>query len=155
MFEGLLFEIVLRKHRWRVDDGSAHHRGRPGRRKGVVLGVFNGSEKGDESHRDKLDDLVLDMIEEPIIFAITVVGIWFGLSRLEFPESVEGWIWNGIQFLIVLSVTWLIARLLNSFFSLLLTPLAEKSENDLDDQLLPIVRKGTTFTVWALGIIVA
>ena len=103
----------------------------------------------------RLDDIVLDMIEEPIVFAIAVVGVWYGLSRLEFPESVDGWIWNGIQFLIVLCVTWLIARLLNSLFSLLLGPLAEKSENDLDDQLLPIVRKGTTFTVWALGIIVA
>ena len=51
--------------------------------------------------------------------------------------------------------TWLIARLLNSLFSHFLSPLAEKSENDLDDQLLPIVRKGTTFTVWALGVIVA
>ena len=105
--------------------------------------------------KTRVDDIVLDMIEEPIIFAIAVAGIWYGLGRLELPESVEGWIWNGIQFLIVLSVTWLIARLLNSLFSLLLAPLAEKSENDLDDQLLPIVRKGTTFTVWALGIIVA
>ncbi len=105
--------------------------------------------------KSKLDDIVLDMIEEPTVFAISVLGIWYGLGRLEFPESVDGWIWNGIQFLIVLSVTWLIARLLNSLFSHFLSPLAEKSENDLDDQLLPIVRKGTTFTVWALGVIVA
>lgn len=103
----------------------------------------------------KLDDIVLDMIEEPIVFAVAVVGIWFGLGRLHLPEKVDGWIWNGIQFLIVLSVTWLIARLLNSLFTMFLAPLAEKSENDLDDQLLPVVRKGTTFTVWALGIIVA
>ncbi len=111
--------------------------------------------KATSGTKTKLDDIVLDMIEEPIVFAISVVGIWYGLGRLELPESVEGWIWNGIQFLIVLSVTWLIARLLNSLFSLLLAPLAEKSETDLDDQLLPIVRKGTTFTVWSLGIIVA
>ena len=103
----------------------------------------------------KLDDIVLDMIEEPIVFAIAVLGIWFGLGRLHLPEAADAWIWNSIQFLIVLSITWLIARLLNSFFTLILAPLAEKSENDLDDQLLPVVRKGASFTVWALGIIVA
>ncbi len=103
----------------------------------------------------KLDDIVLDMVEEPVVFAVAVVGIWVGLGRLHLPEAADGWIWNGIQFLIVLSITWLIARLLNSLFTLFLAPLAEKSENDLDDQLLPVVRKGTTFTVWALGIIVA
>lgn len=102
-----------------------------------------------------LDDIVLDLIEEPIVFAFAVVGIWFGLGRLQLPEAVDALIWKGIQFLIVLSVTWLISRLLNSLFTLFLAPLAEKSENDLDNQLLPIVRKGTTFTVWSLGIIVA
>jgi MscS family membrane protein len=102
-----------------------------------------------------LDDIVLDLIEEPIVFAFAVVGIWFGLGQLQLPETVDAWIWKSIQFLIVLSVTWLISRLLNSLFTLFLAPLAEKSENDLDNQLLPIVRKGTTFTVWSLGIIVA
>ncbi len=102
-----------------------------------------------------LDDIVVDLIEEPIVFAFTVVGIWFGLGRLQFPEAVDAWIWKGIQFLIVLSVTWLISRLLNSLFTLFLAPLAQESENDLDNQLLPIVRKGTTFTVWSLGVIVA
>ena len=34
-------------------------------------------------------------------------------------------------------------------------PLAEKTETDLDDQLLPIVRKRHKLAIWSLGIIVA
>ena len=31
----------------------------------------------------------------------------------------------------------------------------KKSENDLDDQLLPILQRGTKLAVWSIGIIVA
>lgn len=105
--------------------------------------------------KTKLDDIIVDMIEEPIIFALTLAGIWLGLSRLNFPEAFQQWVGNGLQFLVVLCVTWLVARLLNSLFIHYLAPLAEKSENDLDDQILPIVRKGTTMAIWAIGVIVA
>jgi MscS family membrane protein len=105
--------------------------------------------------KTKFDDIILDMIEEPIVFAITVAGIWFGLKKLVLPDQAELAIANSLQFLIVLSITWLIARLLESLFTHLLVPLADKSKNDLDDQLLPIVRKGVKSAVWILGTIVA
>lgn len=105
--------------------------------------------------KTKLDDIILDMVEEPIVFALTLIGIWYGLRTLTLPEAMAAWIGKGIQFLVILNVTWLIARLLNALFTHYLAPLAEKSENDLDDQLLPIVRKGTTLSIWAIGIIVA
>ncbi len=103
----------------------------------------------------KIDDILIDMIEEPIVFAISVAGVWWGLSRLTLPEAAEKWLDAGVEALITLAVTWLVARLLESLFTHYLAPLAERSENTLDDQLLPIARNGTKVTVWALGIIVA
>lgn len=103
----------------------------------------------------RIDDIILDLIEEPIVFGFTVAGMWFGLQTLNVGERAQGWIGNGFQFVIVLAVTWLIARLLNSVFTFYLAPLAEASENDLDDQILPIVRKGTSLIIWSVGIIVA
>lgn len=103
----------------------------------------------------KLDDIILDMIEEPIVVAVTVAGIWYGLNRLVLSEGIDRFIGNVTQVLIVLSIAWLIARLLDSLFKQYLAPLAAKTESDLDDQLLPIVSKGTKIVVWALGIVVA
>jgi MscS family membrane protein len=118
--------------------------------------VFKGVVRGLTSRtKTKLDDIIVDMIEEPIVFAVTLLGIWYGLKRLVLPEVVDGWIGNGIQFLVVLSITWLVARLFNSLFTHYLSPLAERSENDLDDQLLPIVKKGTSVAVWCIGVVVA
>jgi MscS family membrane protein len=105
--------------------------------------------------KTRLDDIVIDMIEEPIVFALTVAGIWYGLRQLTLPEAADGWIDQGVQFLIVIIITWLVARLLDALYREYLVPLAERTETDLDDQLLPIVSRGTKLAVWSLGVIVA
>ncbi len=103
----------------------------------------------------KFDDILLDLIEEPIVFAFTAAGMWYGLHSLTLGERSQGWIGNGFQFVIVLAITWLVARLLKSIFTFYLAPLVEASENDLDDQVLPIIQKGTNLIIWSVGIIVA
>lgn len=105
--------------------------------------------------RTKLDDIIVDMVEEPLVFAITLAGIWYGLSRLNLSETAEGWISGVLQFLIVMCVAWLITRLADSLFTEFLAPLAEHSETDLDDQLLPLARKATKIIVWSIAGIVA
>ena len=105
--------------------------------------------------KSNLDDIILDMIEEPIVFAATIFGIWYGLQRLTFSEEIGQNLLYGVQGLIILCLTWLVARLVDSLVREYLVPLAEKSENDLDDQLLPIFQRGARTAIWALGIVVA
>ena len=95
------------------------------------------------------------MLEEPIVFALTVAGIWYGLRSLNLPESAHVWIGNVFQFLVVLAVAWMVTRVLDAIYREYLVPIAEKSENDLDDQLIPILQKGTKLAVWSIGVIVA
>ncbi len=105
--------------------------------------------------KTNLDDIILDMVEEPIVFALTVAGIWYGLRSLNLPETAHVWIGNVFQFLVVLAVAWMVTRVLDAIYREYLVPIAEKSENELDDQLMPILQKGTKLAVWSIGIIVA
>jgi len=105
--------------------------------------------------KSKLDDILIDMLEEPIVFALTIIGIWVGINRLTFPESVNEFIYHVIIVLITINVTWLVARLVNAIIREYVVPLTEKTETDLDDQLLPLVRKGVNVVIWVIGIIVA
>ena len=105
--------------------------------------------------KTKVDDIITDTIEEPIVFIIVVIGIWFGLNRLTLSDQLQGWVNNGVQALTVIAATWLIARLAEALFNHGLAPLTAESDTSLDDQLMPIVRKGTKFSIWAVGIIVA
>ncbi len=105
--------------------------------------------------RSNLDDVIVDMVEEPVIVALTVAGVLVGLSTLELSASAQGTISGIRQFVIIICITWLIARLIEAIFTELIAPLADKTDTDLDDQLLPLVRKGTKMFVWSLGSIVA
>lgn len=105
--------------------------------------------------RTKLDDIFVDMVEEPLVLAATIAGVWWGISRLSLGESVERYVGSALQVVLILIFVWLVSRLLDSLFREYLAPLAAKSETDLDDQLLPIVRKGTKIVVWTIGVIVA
>ncbi len=103
----------------------------------------------------KLDDLLVDMLEEPLIYVFALGGIWFALRRLTFTEQVTGYIENRFWFIVIVAVTWFIARLLEALIDEYLAPIVEKSESDLDDQLLPVAKKAIKYTIWILGIIVA
>ena len=39
-----------------------------------------------------LDDILLDMLEEPVVFGIILVGIWFSTLHLEFFDSIQGYL---------------------------------------------------------------
>ena len=105
--------------------------------------------------KTKLDNIIVDMIEEPLVFAIVLAGIWFGLSTLTFSETITEWIPKAYYILIIFNIAWLITRLLDSLISEYLVPITEESKTDLDEQLLPIARKGLKTIIWIIAIIVA
>ena len=104
----------------------------------------------------RLDDIILDMIEEPIVVILTVLGFGVAFNTLTFESArITDFIANAMTAAITLSVAWLLVRLIDSLIAEYLVPLADKTESDLDDQLLPILRKGAKLGIWIVGIIVA
>lgn len=126
----------------------------------VVLGriVFwllsNVVKKLTEKTKTNLDDIIIDMVEEPIAFAVSILGIWYGLDSLHLPDVAHVWINRIYYLLIIFNVAWLINRVLDALIEEYLVPIVEKSDGDLDDQLLPILRKGLHVAVWVMAIII-
>lgn len=106
--------------------------------------------------KTRLDDIILDMIEEPIVVILTVIGIGIAVGTLSFEsDGVSRFVNNALTAAVILSVAWLFARLVDSLIQEYVVPRVAESKTDLDDQLLPIVRKGAKLTIWILGIIMA
>ncbi|NOQ71651.1 MAG: mechanosensitive ion channel [Crocinitomix sp.] len=104
--------------------------------------------------KSKLDDIIVDKIEEPVVFALVLGVSWWALStKLNYSDD-GAFMGNVFGFLTVINITWLIARLSDALIEEYIVPMTEKSESDLDDQLLPIFRKGLRIIIWTLGIIV-
>ena len=104
--------------------------------------------------KTNLDDIVVDMVEEPAVFVVIVMGAWFALKSLVLPEAITTIIANAYQVIIALLVGWLLSRLFDALYKEYMVPMAEKTENDLDDQLLPILSKGVKMIIWVMAIII-
>ncbi|UKN01259.1 mechanosensitive ion channel family protein [Paracrocinitomix mangrovi] len=153
--------------------------------------------------KTNLDDIIVDKVEEPVMFGLVIGASWWAINRLNFVKSKltidryteiytsnygvppseehleqvtqidktveavggiaqpfieypywENFVHHLFGFLVVVNVTWLIVRLLDALIEEYVVPLAEKTKSDLDDQLLPLFRKGMKVIIWALGIII-
>ncbi len=104
--------------------------------------------------KSKLDDLIVDMIEEPIVFAIIIAGVWYGLNFLSLNEWWQNFVGKVYYILIIFNIAWMITRLFDALVDEYLSPLVKDSDSDLDDQLLPIARKGIKVTVWIIALVV-
>lgn len=102
-----------------------------------------------------LDDLLVDMLEEPIVVFIVLMGVNFAFNQLFFPEWFDIWLKRVVYVAITLNFTWLIARLVDAIIRQYVVPLSQKTESDFDDQIIPIARKGIRSIIWILGIIMA
>jgi MscS family membrane protein len=104
--------------------------------------------------KTKLDDILVDKVEEPVVLGIVVIGLWIGFDRLTFPEGTTDFFGHVFQILIAIDITWFLARTVDALIIEYLVPIVNKSDTDLDDQLMPILRKGIRSAIWILGIIV-
>lgn len=105
--------------------------------------------------KTKIDDLLVDTLQKPIIMGMTVFGLWYGIHWLDFPDSVNEWVNKGFFIVIALTVTWVLARIVDAIIKEYLIPLADKTETEADDHLIPLVQKGLRYVIWTIGIIVA
>ena len=104
--------------------------------------------------KTKLDDVILDVVEKPVIYIIIVTGAWLGFERLTFTPSIDLFFKHSFTFVLIFTVTWLVIRAVDAVFVELIIPFTEKTENTFDDQIVPIIRKGIKALLWAMGIII-
>jgi len=105
--------------------------------------------------RTQLDDILVDMLEEPIVFAVIVVGIWHGLRILYLSKAAEAIVNKALIVLIIIDAAWLITRVFGALIKEYLIPFAQKTESDLDDCLVPVITKGINVSVWTIALIMA
>ncbi|HQO09050.1 MAG TPA: mechanosensitive ion channel family protein [Clostridiales bacterium] len=105
--------------------------------------------------KTNIDDALIGAIEKPVVYGIVLTGMWMGFNRLTFPEGFENFMHRALMFVLIFNITWLIVRAIDALIGEILIPLAEKSENTFDDQIVPILRTGVKVLLWIIGLIVA
>lgn len=107
-----------------------------------------------EKTETKLDDIIIDKIEEPIVAAIVIAGFWWGISYLHFAPKTKQQTEGFIYLIIIMDVAWLIVRTIDGLIEEYIVPIVEESESNLDDAILPIARRGFKVIVWVIAVVV-
>lgn len=101
-----------------------------------------------------LDDLLVDKLEEPVVYGLVIIGFYWGFLRLDFGKNVDNFFKHMFTIIFILNITWLIVRVIDSLIEEYVVPIVSKSESDLDDQLMPVIRKVVKAILWSVGLII-
>jgi len=104
--------------------------------------------------KSNLDDLLIEKLEGPVAFAIGLFGIWLSFDVLVLPAGLTKFLDGVFYISTVINIAWTSTRLLDALIDEYIVPLTEKSQSDLDDQILPIMRKVLKATIWILAAII-
>jgi len=89
----------------------------------------------------KLDDILVDVLEGPLVFMIFVIGLIVGLKTLVISQGAQLVFSNIIKILITIDVAWFLIAFIDQLIVQYVTPIASKTTSELDDLLIPLVRK--------------
>jgi MscS family membrane protein len=105
--------------------------------------------------KGRFDDILIDMLEEPLVFAVIIIGIWYSLDVLSIDALAEKWIDGAYYILIIFNAAWFISRIFEALMSEYIIPIVSRSTSDLDDMLLPLLQRGIKAGIWIIAILVA
>ena len=105
--------------------------------------------------KTRLDDILVDMLEEPFVLAVIIGGTWYGIKFLNLSAWATATIDKAFQGLIIVNAAWLLSRLFDALVEEYLIPFVKQTESDLDDQLVPVIRKAVKLSIWTIAVIMA
>jgi len=108
------------------------------------------------THRtnNNIDTMIVDSVEEPLVLILLVAGFYLGFKFLTLTEGVQAFVDRVILVVFLLVITWLVIRLLDVVIKGVLSPLVDKTESRLDDQVIPVVSNLIKAAIWIMVIIV-
>lgn len=106
--------------------------------------------------KNRMDDILFQMLQAPVLLGVMLLAIWIASSRLNLSHEVDAFFAKSYQFLIVLNITWFLVRFVNAVIEEYLVPkIEDKSTKYLDNTLMPIIRRSILGLIWAVGVMMA
>jgi len=90
--------------------------------------------------KTNLDDIIVEALNNPVVFFIFYVGFNYAYRMLYLSERA-GVIFKNISIiLLAINISWAVINLVDALIREYFAKIAEKTKTDMDDQLLPVIR---------------
>jgi len=105
--------------------------------------------------RTLLDSILIDTLEKPAVFALSILGFYIGTRQLNMDANLLVLLANLQKILLAVCITWFASRLVNAILEHYMLPVIATSQSTSKKQLLPILTKLIAIAIWSIGIIIA
>ncbi len=102
----------------------------------------------------RLDDIIVENFKSPFILAIITISVWVALRRLHFSDSIDTALGKIYTILIILNVTWAVAKFVKTLLQEYLLPYSQREDTKLDSNMLLILNRVLTYSIWFIGIVI-
>jgi MscS family membrane protein len=100
-----------------------------------------------------IDDIIVDSLDAPAVFLVFIISLFIGYNTLTLSEDTGTLFMNIMSILLILNVAWFLVRLIDAIIKHYVIPFSKRSDTELDDVLIPIIRKLVKFVVAAIAVI--
>ena len=105
--------------------------------------------------KTKLDDILIETLEKPVVYFLLLLGCWIAFHYLTFENPTVILVFEKVTyFIVVLLSTSIISRVLDAVVTEVVLPYVEKTDHGQNNFLLPVIRKTLRSIIWVFGIIV-
>ena len=91
--------------------------------------------------KSKIDDILVNSIEKPFFMLVFVLGMYAGYFLLNFSDGFSTVFEKIMDTMLIFAVSWFFINLVDQTIQSYLEPFTKKSESELDDHLVPLLRK--------------
>lgn len=109
--------------------------------------------KATEKTKTKLDDIIIDTIEEPAILAIVIIGIRIAVGILTLPENLSSISKDIISVVLFVDIIWLCSRTATALIENFVKPAVIKTNKQMGEHFTYLLKRTTKIIIWGLGIV--
>jgi MscS family membrane protein len=121
---------------------------------GIIHLVFIWLRKRAEQTETKMDDLIVYSLGKPLVMLAFFIPLILAVQHSIYLYPQYQWIADSKILLsgYILVATWIIATFVDGFLKIYGVALAEKTETELDDRIIDILKKIAKWIIWFIGL---
>lgn len=104
--------------------------------------------------KSNLDDIIVDLIEEPLVALVVIVGFYFGYHQLTLLSKAYKLFTHTADSFFTLAIAWFVIRVVDRILASYKRSRSQEEKNELYDHVLPLSRKIIRFILIIITVII-
>jgi len=110
--------------------------------------------KAAEKTKSQIDNVLIDIIETPVVMLLFIAGVYFAFVSLEIKNPYYADLFTkAIGLIATLIGAWLASRIVGVLIEAVIVPISKRTKSTIDDQLIPLFSKGAKVVVWIFALL--